>query len=80
MFRILWNDSVRRVQYAKHVLFSYSAEEIVFFIHRNLLQTGNVDQELSLLVITPTTLRRKIIQRSIFFESDLLLTSGFHQV
>ena len=33
---------------------------------RNLLQTGNVDHEVSLLVIKLTTIRRKIIQRSIF--------------
>ena len=45
-----------------------------------MLQIGNVDQELSLLVIKLTTLRRKIIQRSIFFENDLFLSSGFFHV
>ena len=54
----------RRIQYAKHVLFSHSTVEKEFChsCHRNLLQTSNVDQELSLLVIKLTTLRRKIIQ------------------
>ena len=31
LFRILWNDSARRVQYAKHVLFSHSTVEKEFF-------------------------------------------------
>ena len=66
VFIIVWNDSARRVQYAKHEM-----------PNRNLLQTGNAYQELSLSVITLTTLRRKIIQRSIFFGSDLLSSSGF---
>ena len=35
------------------------------------VSTGNVDHELSLLVIKLTTLRRKIIQRSIFVENNL---------
>ena len=38
----------------------------MFSCHRNLLQIGNVDQELSLLVNKLTILRRKIIQRSMF--------------
>ena len=38
-----------------------------------MLQIGNVDQELSLVVNKLTILRRTIIQRSIFFESDLFL-------
>ena len=45
-----------------------------------MLQTGNVDQELSLLVIKLATLRRKIIQRYIFLKSDLFSSSGFLHV
>ena len=60
-------------------LFSHSPVEkrILYSCHRNLLQIGNVDQELSLLVNKLTILRRKIIQRSIFFESDLFSSYGF---
>ena len=54
-----------------------SKKKDFYSCHRNLLQTGNVDHDLSLLVIKLTTLRRKIIQRSIFFESDLFSSSGF---
>ena len=44
---------------------------------RNLLQIGNVDQEFSLLVKETDNLKAKIIQRSIFFESDLFSSTGF---
>ena len=33
LFRILWNDSARRVQYATHVLFGHSTVEKEFCIH-----------------------------------------------
>ena len=63
-----------------HTRFIYSfnrRKRILYSCHRNLLQIGNVDQELSLLVNKLTILRRKIIQQSIFFESDLFSSSGF---
>ena len=49
-------------------IWSFNRRKTFFYLcHRNLLQTGNVVPELSLLVIKLTTLRRIIIQRSIFF-------------
>ena len=33
LFRILRNDAARRIQYAKHVLFSHSTVQKEFFIH-----------------------------------------------
>ena len=33
LYRILWNDSTRRIHYAKHVLFSHSTVKKDFFIH-----------------------------------------------
>ena len=81
LFRSLWNASARRVQYATHVLFSHSTvEKKSYSWHRNQLQIGNVYHEFSLLVKILTTLRRKIIQRSIFFESDLFSSSDFLHV
>ena len=55
-------------------------KRILYSCYWNLLQIGNVHQDLSILVIKLTTLKRKIIQRSIHFESDLILCSGFSQV
>ena len=54
LFQNLLNDSARRAQYAVHVLFSHLTVEKEFFYscQRNLLQIGNVDQEVSLLVIS----------------------------
>ena len=52
-------------------------KRILYSCHRNLLQILDFDQEFSLLVIKLTTLRRKIIQRSIFFDNDLFSSSGF---
>ena len=81
VFRFLWNDSTGRIQYAKHVLYSFNRRKRNFHSwRRNLLQTGNVDQELSSLVIKLTNLRRKIIQRSIFSERDLFSSSSFLRV
>ena len=49
LFQNLLNDSARRVQYVKHVSFSHfnRSKRILYSCHRNLLQIGNVDQELS---------------------------------
>ena len=52
-------------------------KEFLYSYHRNLLQFGNVGQELSLLVIKLTTLRRKLIQRFITFENHSFSSSGF---
>ena len=63
-----------------HTSFSKSfnrRKRILYSCYRNLLQIGNVVQELSLLVNKLTILSRKIIQRSIFFKSDLFSSSGF---
>ena len=54
--------------------------EKFYSYHRNLLQSGNVGQQLSLLVIKLTTLRRKLTQRFITFESHSFFSSGFLQV
>ena len=82
LFQNILNDSARRFTIC-HTCFIQSINRIKRFLyscHRNLLQIGNDDQELSLLVIKLTTLRRKIIQRSIFFDNDLFPDSGFLHV
>ena len=52
-------------------------KDFFYSYHRNVLQFGNVGQELSLLVIKLTTLRRKLTQRFITFESHSFSSSGF---
>ena len=79
LFQNILNDSARSLQYICHTGFIWSINRrkwISYSCHRNLLQIVNVDQELALLVVELTTLRRKIIQRSIFGDNDLFSSSG----
>ena len=55
-------------------------KRILYSCHRNLLQIGNIGQDLSLFVIKLTTLRQTFIQRFITFERDLFSNSGFLHV
>ena len=41
LFRIVLNDSARRVQYAKHILFSYSTVEKDFFLFMSSKSVAN---------------------------------------
>ena len=75
LFQNILNDSARRIIWSINL-----RKSILYSCHWNLLQIGIVDQELSLLVIKLTTLRRKIIQRSIFFEKDLFSSCDFFHV
>ena len=68
------------LQYATHVLSSQSTVEKEFFIRVIEICCKSGMPELSLLVIKLTTLRRKIIQQSIFFWKDLFSSSGYLHV
>ena len=73
LFRILWNDSVGCYTYAKHVLFSHAIVEKEIFIHdiEIFCKQEMFIKSCRHWLFKLTTLRRKIIQRSIFFERDL---------
>ena len=72
LFQNILNDSARRFQYATHVSFSQLTVEKELFI-----RVIEICCKSGLLVIKMTTLKRKIIQRSIFFEHELFPSSGF---
>ena len=81
LFQKLWINSARLKQFTKQRFNNKQAvEKSLYSYHRSLLQFGNVDQELSLLVIKLTTLRRKLTQRFITFESHLFSSSGLFHV
>ena len=79
LFPNLWINSARLHQFTKQRFINKQTVEKEFFIHiyhQNLLQFGNVGQELSLLVIKLTTLRRKLTQQFITFENHSFSSSG----
>ena len=79
LFQNVWNNSARLKKFTKQRFNNKQTVEKEFFYsyHRNLLQFGNVGQELSLLVIELTTLRRKRTHRFITFERHSFSSSGF---
>ena len=78
LFQNFWNNSARLKKFTKQRFNNKQTVEKDFFsYHRNLLQFRNVGQELSLLDIKLTTLRRKLTQRFITFESHSFSSSGF---
>ena len=81
LFKNLWNNSARLKQFTKQGFNNQQTiEKNLYSYHRNPLQFGNVGQELSLLVIKLTTLRRKLTQWFITFESHSFSSSGFLHV
>ena len=79
LFQNFWNNSARLKKFTKQRFNNKQKwrKRIFYSYHRNLLLFGNVGKELSLLVIKLTTLRRKLTQRFITFESHSFSSSGF---
>ena len=78
LFKNIWNNSSRLKQITKQGFNNKQTIEKEY--HLNLLQFGNVGQELSLLVIKLTNLRRKLTQWFITSESHSFFSSGFLHV
>ena len=76
--KIFWMTLLDVLKYQNSISFNLSTfNKFLCSWHRNLLQCHVHCQELSLLVMKITTLRRIIIQWSIIFRNELFANSSF---